>query len=71
MDHRFRAFLIRIFSDTYLHHSVLIRAVNGQIFYIGLVARNRVALVVLGDESLSVLASESRIAQRVGRIVRI
>jgi len=54
-----------------LHHSVLVRAVNGQIFHIGLVAGNRVALVVLGDESLSVLARESRKAQRVGRIVRI
>ena len=58
-------------SVAYLHYSVLVRPIDGQILYIWLVTWNCVALVILGGESLSVFASESRITERVGRVIRI
>ena len=55
----------------YLHGSIFVWSVDGQVLHFWLVAGNRIAPVVLGNESLTIVARETGVAHRVDCVVWI
>ena len=62
---------IRLSLFRYLHDSVLVWPVNGEILHFGFVTWDRVGLVVFAGVLLPVFASESWITEDVCRVVRV